>query len=191
VSQVTLHPNVSFWGTINYDETTERLSPRLLDRTGMIFLTARDVLPSLTPTEALARGPMKGVRASQLVSSFVRSASQCPDELWENVAPLLEFLKQQTDEWGAGIDLSPRVIDGIKRYLANSIGLLAPARAVDFVLQQRVLPVLRGRGPKFAARTRALLDRLSEKGLERCVRHVRDALALAEVHFGDIDFLAY
>ena len=32
-----LNPNVSFWGTINYDETTERLSPRLLDRTGMIF----------------------------------------------------------------------------------------------------------------------------------------------------------
>lgn len=191
VSQVTLHPNVCFWGTINYDETTERLSPRLLDRTGMIFLTARDVLPSLTPTEARARGPMKGVRASQLVQAFMHPAAECPDDLWENVAPLLEFLKQQTDEWGPGIDLSPRVIDGIKRYLANSLGLLSPTRAVDFVFQQRVLPVLRGRGPKFAARTRALLERLSEKGLERCVRHVRDALALSEAHFGDIDFLAY
>ena len=39
--QIVLHPNVVFWGTINYDETTERLSPRLLDRTGMVFLTAR------------------------------------------------------------------------------------------------------------------------------------------------------
>jgi energy-coupling factor transporter ATP-binding protein EcfA2 len=191
VSRVAVNPNVSFWGTINYDETTERLSPRLLDRTGMIFLTARDVLPSLTPAEARARGPMKGVRAGQLVKSLMRPAAQCPDEVWENVAPLLEFLKQPTDECGPGIDLSPRVIDGIKRYLANSLGLLSPTRAVDFVFQQRVLPVLRGRGPKFAARVKALLDRLGERGLERCVRHVRDALALADVHFGDIDFLAY
>src|SRR5262249_36728195 len=30
--RVTLGPNLRFWGTINYDETTERLSPRALDR---------------------------------------------------------------------------------------------------------------------------------------------------------------
>jgi hypothetical protein len=57
VHQIVLHPNVVFWGTINYDETTERLSPRLLDRTGMIFLTGRDVSPSLTVAEARTRGP--------------------------------------------------------------------------------------------------------------------------------------
>ena len=58
-------------------------------------------------------------------------------------------------------------------------------------LEQRVLPVLRGRGPKFTTRVRALGEKLTEKGLERSARHVQDALALAEVNFGDVDFLAY
>jgi hypothetical protein len=189
VYAIRLHPNVSFWGTINYDETTERLSPRLLDRTGMIFLTARDVLPSLTGAEAAV--PPGGVPASQICQAFARPAELCPEHLWDMVEPLLDLLKQPVEAWGPGTDLSPRVIDGIKRYLANSPGLLLPVKAVDFVFQQRVLPALRGRGPAFLARTKALLERLTDAGLERSARHVRDALALAERSFGDLDFLAY
>jgi len=187
--QVRLNPNVSFWGTINYDETTERLSPRLLDRTGMIFLTARDVLPVGAPT---ARPLVtKGVKAGQVVQAFVRRPTECPTEHWDLLAPLLDFLKQPSEEHGPGIDLSPRVREAVKRYLANAGKLLSPARAVDFVFQQRVLPVLRGRGTPYAARIKALADRLTEAGLERSARHVRETLALAEVNFGDIDFLAY
>ena len=54
----------------------------------------------------------------------------------------------------------------VKRYLAKSLGVLSPVRAVDFVFQQRVLPVLRGRGPKFAARMQMLRDRLAKDGLD-------------------------
>jgi energy-coupling factor transporter ATP-binding protein EcfA2 len=189
IDQLRLHPNVSFWGTINYDETTERLSPRLLDRTGMIFLSVRDVVPSSTTSQEPVVG--KGLQAGQFIDRFVRSREQCPEGHWEVIEPLLATLKKQSEEWGAGIDLSPRVLDGIKRYLANSKDLLPVERAVDFVFQQRVLPVLRGRGPKFTSRVRALNDKLIEKGLERSARHVQDALALAEVNFGDVDFLAY
>jgi hypothetical protein len=189
--QIRLYPNVSFWGTINYDETTERLSPRLLDRTGMIFLTARDVLPSFGGEESSVPRGRKGVDAGHLLKCCVRGADQCPELQWEQIEPLLDLLRRQTEPWGAGVELSPRVIDGVKRYLANSAGVLLPARSVDFVFQQRILPVLRGRGPKFASRIAALAEKLAELGLERSARHVREALALAEVQFGDIDFLAY
>ena len=189
--QIVLHPNVVFWGTINYDETTERLSPRLLDRTGMIFLTARDVSRSLTLAEARSQVARKGVKAHQLMQTLTRPAEQCPEELWDRIDPLLEILRRQSDALGSGTDLSPRVIENVKRYLANSLGVLSPVRAVDFVFQQRVLPVLRGRGPKFAARMQMLRDRLAKDGLERSARHVSDAIALADVNFGDIDFFAY
>jgi hypothetical protein len=188
IDQLRLHPNVSFWGTINYDETTERLSPRLLDRTGMIFLSVRDVVPPGT----LADRPVgKGVKAGELVDRFVRGSDACPEDSWAIIEPLLALLKKPSEEWGSGIDLSPRVLEGIRRYLANAKGLLPSERAVDFVFQQRVLPVLRGRGPKFVARIRALLEKLSERGLERSTNHVQGAMLLAEVNFGDIDFLAY
>ena len=189
--QILLYPNAIFWGTINYDETTERLSPRLLDRTGMIFLTARDVSRSMTMAEARAQILRKGVKARQLMQELTRSPDECPDELWDRIDPLLEILRRQTDTLGSGMDLSPRVIDGVKRYLANSQSVLAPARAVDFVFQQRVLPVLRGRGAKFNARMQLLRDRLAKDGFDRSARHVSDAIALADVNFGDIDFFAY
>jgi hypothetical protein len=83
------------------------------------------------------------------------------------------------------------VLDAIKRYLANSKGLLPPERAADFAFEQRVLPVLRGRGPKFAARARAMAEKLTERGLDRSAAHVQESLALAELNFGDVDFLAY
>jgi energy-coupling factor transporter ATP-binding protein EcfA2 len=189
--QILLYPNVVFWGTINYDETTERLSPRLLDRTGMIFLTARDVSRSLTVAEARVQVARKGVKARQLMQGLTRSPDECPDELWDRIDPGLEVLRRQTDALGSGMDLSPRVIDGVKRYLANSQGVLAPVKAVDFVFEQRVLPVLRGRGAKFNARMQILRDRLAKDGLDRSARHVSDAIALADVNFGDIDFFAY
>jgi hypothetical protein len=189
VHQIRLHPNVSFWGTINYDETTERLSPRLLDRTGMIFLTARDVVTAVP--EAAPRGGRKGFKAGAISQALARPAEQCPEASWERMQPLLDLLKQASEDWGPGQDLSPRVLDGLRRYLANAGGLLAPTRAVDFAFQQRVLPLLRGRGPKYAARVQALADRLTEGGLDRSARHVREAMAFAEGNFGDIDFLAY
>src|SRR5262249_48864247 len=110
------------------------------------------------------------------------------------IQPLLDLLKRPTEEGGTGIDLSPRVLDGLRRYLANSVGLLSPTRAVDFVFQQRVLPTLRGRGLKFQARIKALLEKLTDPppaAWQPSARHVRDAVALADVDFGDIDFLAY
>ena len=107
------------------------------------------------------------------------------------IEPLLSSLRKPSDEFGAGIDLSPRVLEAIRRYLANSMGLLPAARAADFAFEQRVLPALRGRGPKFAARVRSLAERLTERGFDRSAAHVQEALALAEVNFGDVDFLAY
>ena len=190
IDHITLHPNVSFWGTINYDETTERLSPRLLDRTGMVFLTARDVLPGEQP-DAAPPAASKGVRAKEVCGAWVRSAGQCSNELWEKLQPYLDLLGQASDAWGPRLELSPRLLAAVRRYLANADGLLAPIKAVDFVFQQRVLPVLRGRGPQYANRVKALEQKLAEGGLERSARHVQEATDLASSQFGDIDFLAY
>jgi hypothetical protein len=190
--QIRLHPNVRFWGTINYDETTERLSPRLLDRTGMIFLGAQDVLLSAAvPLPAFQAASRSGIRARDLLGKFCRSEDDCPDDRWELIQPLLELLRQQRESWGPGIDLSPRVLKGIQRYLANSAAVLDVRAGVDFAFQQRVLPVLRGRGPGFTERIKAVHEKLAAAGLTRSIRHVAAALSRAEQYFGDVDFLAY
>ena len=42
-AQLTVGPNVAFWGTVNLDETTESLSPRMLDRVHFVVLGPEDL----------------------------------------------------------------------------------------------------------------------------------------------------
>jgi hypothetical protein len=186
-TRVALHPNLRFWGTINYDETTERLSPRLLDRTGMIFLGEADVRPAGEEP----RPPMRGVAASDPFAKFLRQAEECPDERWGLIAPVIDLLRSNDPALGPRLELSPRVRRAIKRYLANSVDVLPDRAAVDFAVQQRILPVIRGRGDEFFARMTRLAQLLSEANLSRSAAHVAEAMRMSEQHFGEIDFLSY
>jgi energy-coupling factor transporter ATP-binding protein EcfA2 len=186
-SRVTLGPNVRFWGTINYDETTERLSPRTLDRTGMIFLGEGDVMPTLDDEPP----PMPGIAASDLFGKFLRDGEDCPETHWDLVSRVIEFLRSPDPKLGPRVELSPRVRRAIKRYLANSTDVLPLRTAVDFVVQQRILPVVRGQGEDFVARMSRLHQLLSDSNLLRSARHVEEALRRSEQHFGDLDFLSY
>jgi energy-coupling factor transporter ATP-binding protein EcfA2 len=186
-SRVTLSPNLRFWGTINYDETTERLSPRTLDRTGMIFLGDADVRPTLDE----AREPMPGVSAGDLFARFLRDPEDCPEERWDMVSRVIDFLRSTDGSLGPRIELSPRVKQAIKRYLANSTGTLPARTAVDFVVQQRILPVIRGRGDEFFERMTRFGQILSDANLSRSAQHVEEALRRSEQQFGELDFLSY
>jgi hypothetical protein len=185
--KVTLRPNLRFWGTINYDETTERLSPRTLDRTGMIFLGHADVRPLPDETPQIC----PGVSGNELFETFLRKPDQCPDDSWSQVAEVIDILRNSDAGLGPRIELSPRVRQGIRRYLANSCGVLEPRVAADFVVQQRILPVVRGRGDEFVARVRRLAKLLQDQSLDRSARHVEEALRRSELQFGDVDFLNY
>ena len=185
--RVSLGPNLRFWGTINYDETTERLSPRTLDRTGMIFLGDSDVRPASDEDSP----PMSGVSGQDLFAKYRREHSDCPDDRWELVSSVIDVLRGTDVGLGPKVELSPRVQNGIRRYLANSVGVLDPKTATDFVVQQRLLPVVRGRGDEFVSRIRRLAELLAKQNLNRSARHVEDALRRSESQFGEVDFLSY
>ena len=186
-SKVMLNPNLRFWGTINYDETTERLSPRTLDRTGMIFLGDADIRP-LTGGEGQQS---LGGSAKEIFGKFLRNQFQCPEDSWGLVSEVVNVLRSSDANLGPRMELSPRVRNGIRRYLANSVGVIEPRLAADFVVQQRILPVIRGRGDEFIARVRRLAELLVEQSLDRSARHVEDVLRRSELQFGEVDFLSY
>ncbi len=185
--RVRLGPNLRFWGTINYDETTERLSPRTLDRTGMIFLGDTDVKQTIDEPGP----PPAAVAASDLFEKFLRDAEDCPEDRWEIVSRVIDFLRRPDAALGPRVELSPRVRKAIKRYLANSASVLEARTAVDFVVQQRILPVVRGRGEHFFARMTRLGQLLSDTNLPRSASAVQEALRRSEQQFGELDFLGY
>ena len=189
--KVAIHPNVRFCATINYDETTERLSPRLLDRTGMIFLASSDCLPELVDEAAGPPEEFKGARAESVFVEQRRGPGDCPGDSWELFAKATEATTKSSDDLGAGFSLSPRSRMAVQTYLANARGVLPPNAAADFAFQQRVLPLLRGRGPQFDRRVDRVLEVLQDIGLDRSASHVRESKRIASTTFGEIDFFAY
>jgi hypothetical protein len=183
---IRLGPNVRFWGTVHADRATFPLSPRLLDQAGLIFPSPHDLAPH--PHEPTQRKPVGGIAANGLIDRFVHEAEECPAGRWDILQPLLDLVVCASGDWGPGLDVSPRVQEAMRRYLANSVGVLAPARAADFVFQQRVVPILHGRGARFSARLETLAARAADSGLERTARHLYDALGRADAA-GDVDLL--
>ena len=84
-----------------------------------------------------------------------------------------------------------RVRKALKRYLANTVGVLSVKAAADYAVQQRILPVVRGRGDEFLARMRRLGQLLAEASLSRSAMHVEEALRRAEQQFGELDLFSY
>jgi hypothetical protein len=168
--QVTVYPNVRFWGTINVDDTSEPLSPRLLDRANVLWLdpstetpeeaaTAGDgrrAVPNEPRTAAGASLP-GGLSYEQLRQDFYQEV-ELPPTLPRSLQAVLRVLERPEAEWGRPHVVSPRVRWEMARYLANSADLMDEETAVDFQILQRILPRLRGYGERFARRLEALSE---------------------------------
>jgi len=139
---VPVGDNVRLIGTVNVDDTVQRLSPRFLSRAGVIWMD-----PSLetlfTPAAPLPQAPAP-VDWSALGAGLDRSWTEVPG----SIRRVVEHLHERRVP-GAP---SPRTLRGIERYLAAAHGVLSPAVAADLQVCQRVLPSIRGVGSAFRVR---------------------------------------
>lgn len=121
--------NVALIGTVNVDESTFALSDKLLDRANVIELTHVD----LDAFRQSYRGPLDA-------------------EAWRIMAEVHAILS------GAAQPFGYRTLTEVLRYLEKARDVLAPERALDLQLKQKVLPKLRGED---SPRLRQALDELS------------------------------
>lgn len=160
---LTVGENVRFLATVNVDETVERLSPRFLSRVSVLWMEpdvdallsgARMVLPDPAPVR------WTDVR---LLTEAAGDGELGP------IAPLIRLLH---DEAVPGAP-TPRAVQGIRRYLGASTGVLDPVDAQDFQVLQRVLPGLRGVGPRLREVYARLGDLLEARQWRRSAARVR------------------
>ncbi len=149
-------------GTVNVDDTVERLSPRFLSRASVLWIdpptrTVRTQLPTAAPPAA--------IRWPELQAALPGPV----DDLGE-LEHVLRFLTEQRI---AGAP-TYRARAAIARFLGASSGLIPRTEAEDLQILQRVLPPLRGVGPRW----RTILDRLAlhldRGGWGRSAARVRD-----------------
>jgi MoxR-like ATPase len=122
--------NLAITGTVNVDESTHPLSDKLVDRANVIEL--RDV--DLQAFRASWRGPVD-------------------PGAWELIGAIHAIVAR------AGQPFGYRAVREMLEYLERAAGVLAPARALDQQLKQKILPKLRGE--ESARLRRALTDLLA------------------------------
>lgn len=134
--------SVRLLGTVNVDDTVERLSPRFLSRTSVLWVEPTPGGQSWHPD---SDAPRLTARWDALTTAMAGPVGDLGD-----VERLLRLL---ADRRVPGAPTA-RTRAAISRYLGASRGVLQRKQAEDYQILQRVLPPLRGVGPRW----RALLD---------------------------------
>jgi len=153
-------PQVRFIATINNDATTEKLSPRLIDRAPIIAL-GEDVSMEAVSNFVGDGGFNGAIPITQIDLAFNISSGEAdflPDEqaALEQVIAILSAPVSKT----SAINISKRKINAIRRYccVANEVGGMRN-RPLDYAVAQHILPAIEGYGSGFRER----LVRLEQK----------------------------
>jgi len=153
---------VRLLATVNVDDTVERLSPRFLSRASVIWVEPQ---PDGPTWKAEDDAPRVVVRWDALSAAVAGP----PGELGD-VEKLLRFL---VDRRVPGAPTA-RTRAAIARYLGASHGLLERKRAEDLQILQRVLPPLRGVGPRWRSLLEDMVKLLARHGWTLSAEHASD-----------------
>lgn len=144
--QIKVGSNVIFVGTVNVDESTYSFSDKVLDRSNILKLK---ILPfkSTVEEESELTTPKAKLFSRQFLQWVRRGGKQyslSPHELG-----FFDELREAIQRADANKGVSHRCLRQVELYLLNiprtiQGPLLSRARAFDFQLKQKVLPLLRG-----------------------------------------------
>lgn len=178
LKHINIGDNVRFIATINNDATTERLSPRMIDRAPVISL-------EVDSTQEATLGEFSNldgaIRYSELERFFgVKDQAELNTNEGKKLSNILDILGQRDNSLGQPIIISARKVLAITNYCYVISPLLTSDEAMDFAIAQHVLPHIEGYGSGFKdrleklgdelgadlPRSRAILDRIISSGSE-------------------------
>ncbi|MDB4918047.1 hypothetical protein [Mucilaginibacter sp.] len=156
-----------FLTTINFDHTTEVLSPRLKDRAAIVMIDIPEfknidlenharVLPTNVLSYQQAKDLFDGKTAIRLTQD---ESSRLED--------IIDILKDNATDRGMPIIISPRKIKAITKYCETARDIMgkeggeSPFTALDFAVCQFILPVVEGRSEPFKKRLESLSKALT------------------------------
>lgn len=192
---VHIPDNLRFIATINYDGTTEPLSARLINRAPIIVL---DTPSDLTNAKAIQKSldAILPISASQMKELFGLAPST--PELDGNERAIYEQIKKilldNDPNHGRPVAISPRKENAIQQYCAKARILMNidyDMMALDFAVQQHILPLIQGTGPRFAKRLDALRSILINNDLPESAKVLQRMITFGEADLQTYDFFCW
>lgn len=187
--------NIRFLATINYDGTTEPLSPRVLDRASVIVMRPGEIAMRQDIDEsALQLLPVSSENMDALFGLY----SEAPElELEEQSAleSISEVLNDSAADKGRAIHISQRKISAIRQYCGRSRSIMRSTgnevTALDWAIIQHVLPQVRGHGNKFGNRLITLKKRLEDHGLEMSAEYLDQMISYGQNDLHSYEFFCW
>lgn len=190
--------SLRFIGTVNYDETTETLSPRMVSRAPVIYMAAPRARHLTDSSEEIDLGHAD-LPPFQQFSAFIspRPVEFDPEEelKFRELASLMEQERADDNKsLGKPILMEPRVVLAMKRYCSAARELVQPERgkfaALDDVFAQRVLPKVRGSSAEYGLRLRGLKKLCDDSGMVRSSDLLRRIIDQGQLYH-EYDFFAF
>ena len=155
--------NIRFIATINHDNTTERLSPRLLDRIAVV------VLPQIDNSTIVFDSPEDGdVYAPISYENFKRLFQiESRDTIIDDI--IRKITESMSDNSVIYNCISPRKYTAIKKYCDIACNLFDNNEYIDYAIAQFYLPTLEGFGEEFGERLNDLKVKLSSYPRSRSI----------------------
>ena len=163
--------SLRFLATINYDGTTEPLSPRILNRAGVIVMQPGEIASRQSVDESILQAlPLSSENMDALFGLFDKTPEL---EIGEKSAleAISKVLGDSAADKGRSIHISQRKINAIRQYCGRARPLMRSdgneVTAMDWAIMQHVLPQVTGHGKKFGNRLSALKKCFEEHDLEK------------------------
>ena len=187
-----------FIATINYDSTTEPLSPRVIDRAPIIVVDTYGIGDNDSIEELICEVPISSKDLDELFGCL--SKADFDDSEVEVFKPIEDVLSQSNKDFGRPVHLSARKINAIKQYCSQARDIMRHLHlnqddselvALDLAVLQFVLPQIRGNGAKFKKRLDSLLKVLQDNRLVESAKYLERMISYGEDELHTYDFFCW
>ena len=188
-----------FIATINYDSTTEPLSPRIIDRAPIIVLDGNPIEFQDIIEESLYELPINTKSLEELFGSTSAKVEFDDSELqiFKNIQ---DELNKSDRDLGRPIHLSARKENSIKQYCFQARAIMrhlnlnqdnSDVIALDYAVLQFVLPQVKGNGNKFKKRLESLLNIFQDNKLKKSADYLEHMIRYGEDELHTYDFFCW
>lgn len=165
LDELRLGQGLRFIATINYDHTTEPLSPRLLDRVAVVRLTAPK--DTIRVEKSVSLPSVSGYYSTEQLEQML-NPTEGNYEMAGNLLNLFNEIRDllENEEDGLPIIINPRKQRDVSKYCAIAQQVMEDNgnafNALDYAFNQQILPLIAGRGEKFGKRLNTLHDLIDQ-----------------------------
>lgn len=174
-----ISPNLRFLATVNFDHTTEELSPRFLDRSWVITLKAPETM--LKKTNPIRPQPVPMERLQEFFG-YPREGESFPEALAETWNKIQDAFRDKD----VNMPLSPRNVLAVENYCIAASRFegdqITLGTALDFAVLQKVLPTISGYGIRCEKLVNSLIDLANEYQMSETLEKLEDMRNAAAVN---------